>query len=199
MKNTPLVALLLIFVFSCTSQITSRVATTQSKYNSISQVAPNRFLVSTNNKWGIVDSLDRVIVPLVYDKYFNGAVKKGEKWGFIGNNDTTSVRLVYDEIVPEIVGEMWGVRRDRKWGLVNKMGISVTEVTFDTLMYSGGSMLAVRRGRKWGYLNDKGIVSIPIEYDDVVANRASSDLFQVKKGKKWIWVDKNNECKKNCE
>ena len=76
------------------------------KYEHIEKFSEGLALVNTNNKYGFIDEIGDVIVPLKYDcaESFSGglaAVKLNDKWGMINKKNEIIVPLEHDEKVSE--------------------------------------------------------------------------------------------------
>jgi hypothetical protein len=58
------------------------------------------------------------------------------------------------------------VRKDGKWGFINKTGEFVIEPQFDGVRNFSNGMAAIKQKGKWGYINSAGEIAIePIYYD----------------------------------
>ena len=64
------------------------------------------YIAQINHKFGLVDSNNKVLIPIIYDElsYFNRfiKVKKDNKYGLLTDNNETVKALIYDDITPLI-------------------------------------------------------------------------------------------------
>lgn len=96
-----------------------------------------------------------------YNSYSKG-------FGFLDNKGRSAIRPYYDEISYFSEGLCF-VKRNGKWGVINKKGTVIIPFTYDSdyrdLHFSEG-MAAVNLNGKWGYINKQGEIIVPIIYED---------------------------------
>jgi hypothetical protein len=107
--------------------------------------------VSRNGKWGFIDNYGREVVPCEYDRVSDrfycerAEVRKYGKSGFINGCGTLMIPCQYDE-VSIFFDEMVSVKKDDKWGIVDKLGHTIFDFNYDKLYVMGnGIVIAGKR------------------------------------------------------
>jgi hypothetical protein len=137
-------------------------------YQEIQGHSDNRFVFRLNDKMGLMDSLQNVIIPNRYDQFY----------GFHQLNDhehATGLSMVMN---------------DSLYGYINLRGEEVIPVKFkwlDYKIYSG--LVAFGENGKYGFLDTAGTVIIPAAYDRVWGFEKS--IAGIEKEKKWAFIDTN--------
>lgn len=60
------------------------------------------------------------------------ASKSGDKWGFVNIKDNTVIPCIYDEVTEVNEYGFAGIKKDKKWGVVNEDGEIILEPTYET-------------------------------------------------------------------
>jgi len=152
-------------------------------YKTISEFNENdkSFIVSINNKFGILDSNFRIIIPTGYESLemiFPGkiAARKQGKIGFINQAGKLLYSFGYDSIDPfesdhvnAYENGLAEVRINGKKGLINSYGKLVVPVIYDKIESFSHSLAVVKRNGKYGFVNFKGKEVIPAIYSEAIA------------------------------
>ena len=133
----------------------------EAKYDDIEYVATSGdFIVTSNNKVGIISKTGDMKVQLLYDSlelmdsdaglYL---AKKEDKYGVIDKNDRTKIYIEYDEIGIDsskfakndiknsyiLVNNLIPVKKDNLWGLFDLNGNQLVDFQYDSLGYAASS------------------------------------------------------------
>lgn len=143
--------------------------------------------------WYIIDKKGREIkLAKKYSKVsaFNGGLARvalncPAEWGNQGSAVFGYIDRTGKEIIPciyefdcydlNIYGEdreyfsegLLMVKRNGKYGFINKMGEKVTPLKYDNADPFSEGLAAVLLNKKWGFINRKGKVVIPFKYDSL--------------------------------
>lgn len=137
--------------------------------------AEDNLLVKRDNKVGVVNSVGQIIVPIQYNDikllkegYKNEYVIVDEngKSGVISTSGTVIVTPTYEEIKYLNSTEMYSVKIDNKWNLINRKG-EVINNQYDDYTFSKGDYVIVKQGEKYGIITTSGEVKIEPTYEDL--------------------------------
>jgi hypothetical protein len=168
--------------------------------------------VSINKKWGYINTLGKVVVPLKYDKAYDfrnsfavvgnydtswafGIINKSGKEIFKPNFDPTRTPEKISEATTFVEGLM-AIRYnasgyDRDWGFLDTNGnlaISKLKGIAEVSSFSEGlCKVCSSPYGKSGFINKAGEIVIECAFDD--ASYFSEGLAAVKKGNKWGYID----------
>lgn len=125
-------------------------------------------------------------------------VEKGEKWGVINTEGKEVVPCVYD-LVGSFNEELAVVCKNDKWGFVNTKGELAIPCTYDFAFDFSEGLVTVRKNGKYGFINKKGEVAIPLEFEEcgifseglAYARDKKGDYFIDTKGEIKIRLPKN--------
>ena len=81
-----------------------------------------------------------------------------------------------------------GVKKNRKYGFIDKTGKEVIPCSYDSVWNFSGGFAGVKKNGKRGFIDKLGKEVIPCSYDDVDYFREG--LARVKKNGKWGFIDK---------
>lgn len=156
---------------------------------------PNRYIGSINGLYGIVDSLENVVIPFEYleldpqkDMY---RAKKANYWGFIDSLNNIIIPFIFDECGHFYDNDLAPAKKVR-WGLINRKGNFVIQPKYDDMFTFQKGVLRVKQNNKVGFLNEKGEIFIPIIYDDADAYYRD-EVLRVKLGNKYAILDKRGK------
>lgn len=157
----------------------------KSVYDYIDKVPnSNLSIVKHNNKYGIVDSTGKVMVPFMYDEisyvdfrgrfYANNqantytsvdrfSVRIGEKYGVIDENGAIIVPCKYDDAQILNNGAII-LEKNNKFSITDKNGRNISKSKYDDITRVG-DFLAFEKDNQYGFLNEKGEEAIPPTYD----------------------------------
>ncbi len=106
------------------------------KYVSIDDKGFGYFKVRIDEKYGLVDTTDKIIFEMKYDNIFA-----------ISNN-------------------IISYKKNSKWILVNSKGYSISSNEYENIFRMFGNRAKVRRNAKYGYIDEKGKEIIDCKYDE---------------------------------
>lgn len=138
------------------------------------------YLASTGGKYGVIDSTNKVIIPISYDAV-------GIDSSLFPQDDTIENPLIfYDNCIP--------VRLEKKWGLFDKNGAQLLPIEYDNLGYiaktgsnqSGKNLLLIPdyeaiivcKDQKYGIFNSLGRELIPCALTDVQKSLSSGGKYE---------------------
>lgn len=172
----------------------------KSKYSTIYQYKDQGnktfFIVQLNGKYGIVDSKEKIILPIEYDKienFKNGLAKviknreiclinfEGKKVLDYEYTDS-SFRFIYSQKIASVKNN------SGKYGFINQDNTLVIEPKYDEKMMFSEGLCRVKIGKKYGYINIKGQEVIPPIYEDA-SYRFKNGLAYIIKDNKAGYID----------
>lgn len=113
------------------------------------------FIVSKNGKFGMVNHLGEVIVPLDYDSLVPEAsyyrVSKNNKIGILNAEGKVVIPLEYDSI--EFYGEAVYVTQDNLIGIYNREYKLIAEPQFESKTWDWGKYILIRKNGQRGFVN----------------------------------------------
>lgn len=103
-------------------------------YDEIEEMGSNHFLVINDGKVGVVDTINKIIVPIIYKRVLQGEDRifayNGKKWSMMDLKGKAITQFLYDDIL----GYSEGVVRivnNNKIGYINKLGGVILPCTFE--------------------------------------------------------------------
>ena len=120
---------------------------------------------------------------------FNG------KWGFTDSLQNIVIKPQYD-FVEFFKDNISRVKQNGKWGLINKKGIELTPIKYDTIYFKNSDeMVKVRLGGKEGVLSVDGTEIIPPIYDYIYEDvySESKNLIKILLNGKKGYLNANGE------
>lgn len=113
------------------------------------------------------------------------------KWGFVNDKEEVVIPYIYDKADCYYMGYAAVVLKG-KMGLIDLKGTMIIPCEYDNdLMYFEDGLAVLKKGDKYGYADILGEIVIPMIYDE--AEDCSNGKCHVRKGDKWIFVDKNGK------
>ncbi len=87
------------------------------------------------------------------------------------------------------------VRKDGKWGFIDKTGKLVVPCVYDDAEDFQNGMAAVKRDGKWGFVNTSGTEAVPCQYETTAGNlnEFSEGVATLKRDNKWYIVDESGK------
>ena len=151
-------------------------------------------VVTEKKKFGYIDSMGSIVVPIVYDRvepYVGNyvCVQKGKKWGFLNREGKEAVPPIYDEIEPfgMFSPDLSQVNRGGKWGIIDTLAKEVIPALYEKIVFDEG--LAPLKGNgKVGFIDHECNMVIPAVYDDCTYFRYGS--VAVKQNGRWGYIDR---------
>jgi hypothetical protein len=180
-------------------------------YEKIGYAAYGLLLVKANNKYGFINSMGEVIIPLKYDNAYDfssysrtgylTSVRLGNKSGFIDTTGKEAVPIKYDwvglfrEGLATVTMNMVPAA-DSKNGYIDSVGNLVIPMIYNSAKSFSEGLAAVSKqlGGKsftYGYINKEGKEAIPFMYES--ADEFSGGLAAVKKNGKYGFIDKEGK------
>jgi hypothetical protein len=147
------------------------------------------------NSWGYIDEKGNSIIPLEKYKFLNPIDEKGmilaelgNKHGYIDINENIIVPFEYDDIDP-FNHELASVKKNKKFGFVNRSGKLVIPIQFDNNSdFQNSGLALVKKNHKFGFIDSSGREIIPLNYQDASDSTIDSLLILKEKGK-WAFFD----------
>lgn len=115
----------------------------KAEYDDIVSINEKYVRVIKNKKWGILDTLGKVVIPVSYLKCSN-----------------------------MFEGRIFLTNSVEKIALANSAGLSLTKFIFDGYRHFKDGLAEVKQGNQYGFINKQGITIIPIKYASVGIPRA---------------------------
>lgn len=167
------------------------------------------------NKYGYIDTADKIVVPLIFDEIRNynfglAAAKVGNSWGFIDKKGNWIIDRKFMEGADFNELGLSGVMHKNKWGVINRNGTVIVPFKYNKnweFSFSKDSLILVSEPKNsfsfedlWGIYDITGRLIIPVIYDDI--DYSYSDLWQLNESNpylnvcykgKWGVIDKNNK------
>lgn len=173
------------------------------KYDNI-YLCNDIYKVEKDNKFGYINSLGEVIIPMIYDYIgeFSSeliVVKIGDKYGFINKNNELVVEAIYDNVYGFNNGYAKGIKEhddEQKIFIIDKTGKVISKIEKDIVNitdYDNDLLMATKiidEDTKLGYINRLGETIIPFIYDDI--KPFNEGLAVVKLNDKYGVIDEKN-------
>jgi hypothetical protein len=177
-------------------------------YNQINIVSNSKnFIVKLNDRMGIIDENENIILPIVYKDiktypYNDGsflAINKDGKYGCVLINGKISLPFEYDQINSGYSNNLKTIKNN-KCGLIQVNNGSPTEIVtceYDNINIENETFI-VEKNKLFGILDSFGKLIVPCEYESIEKvnkniNYSNSFVFIAKKNKKFILLDKNGQ------
>ncbi|WP_281636531.1 WG repeat-containing protein [Flavobacterium marginilacus] len=176
-------------------------------YTQINSVSSSKnFIVKLNDKMGIIDENENIVLPIEYKDiktypYNDGsflAVNKEGKYGCVLINGKISLPFEYDQINTSYSNNL-KTTKNNKCGLIQVNSGTPYEIVtceYDNINIENETFIVEKNGL-FGMLDSFGKLIAPCEYesiDKVVSknnNYSSNFVFIAKKDKKFVLLDKN--------
>lgn len=128
--------------------------------------------VHNNGKTGVIDSMNREIVPIVYDSIgsFNegvATVEQNGKYGYVDTSGKVIIPLQFDTAY-SFKHHIAKVRNAGKFGLINKQGIIILPIHFESISYESDGYIGIQQAGKWGFCDTSGNVVIKPRYHKII-------------------------------
>lgn len=163
----------------------------------------NYFYYKQNSKWGVIDSVGRVVIQPLYDDIGFGItedlirVKKENKWGYIDLSGETIIKFKYDFACNFRNGRAYVIKKGKPM-FISKTGKKVesTKKIKDFCPEDGESaeeienqfdsdkLIMIKEAEsKFGVVDTTESIIIPIEFDEI--GFYFNDIIKVRKGNLW--------------
>ena len=152
-------------------------------------------------RYGLLDSTGKVAVPVKYDEV--GGFREGlcklvlnGKIGFIDKSTKLVIPMKYEGAYNFSEG-LAAVKFNEKWGFIDSKGKEAIPFAYEGAKYFEGGYAAAKQNGNWGVINKENKTILAFMYDDIVWIKEDANDIRVKKGNKYIHVDRQgNELKK---
>ena len=140
-------------------------------YNNYKIYSPNRIELSKNNKHGLLDTNQNVIIPFEYDdvNVFNNGiirVKLKNKYGLYNETGRMLLRPEYDNIMTYIISSnRLVVSQNDKYGCVDTLGNVIIPFLYDEPFYFTKGLAVIKKENCMGYMDSSGREIIAPIYD----------------------------------
>ena len=188
-------------------------------FQTIFEFNSGRAKVRRNKKYGFIDTLNNIIIPIVFDEiseFKNGlaGAKVGKRWGYIDGYGQLVIKPKYTEIESFNKWGLAAVMIKNKWGVINTKGATVVPIEFDRYYITGwdiDSLIIVTKTKNilglsnvYGVYDITGRNIIPLIYDDIKIERAEYNFethaydynpynIYASLNGKWGVIDHNNK------
>lgn len=147
------------------------------QYDTIAPYTPGYVrAVRKAGKWGFLDSLAVIKVPLQYtdidqdSAFFWQELRRvgiNGHFGFMNPHTGESViSLRYEATKPSQTALVW-VQLHNRWGCINRLGRVVIPFAFTDARPFGQGVSIVQKGHRWGLIDTTGRILTPIQYDEI--------------------------------
>ncbi len=127
---------------------------------------------------------------LVYEEIIENKKLKG----LINLDEKILLKPTYENIHFIDDASFFAVKKDNKWGFIDKLGNEIIPLIYDKVGFSiNDDLIPVMKSKKWGFINRKNEIIIPFVYDE--AHAFMDGLAFVKKEKNYGCIDKKNNTK----
>lgn len=145
----------------------------------------SKFIVNKNNKFGIVDVHNKILLPIIYDEISDWVeygpkdrhiVKRNEKYGMVEYNTfKEKIPAIYDFVF--ITRDKVFVGKDKKYGIIDLNNTVLCPLKFDEIKPSLGyglgrseSKIYAKTGGKYFEINERGKILKEISFKDFKKN-----------------------------
>lgn len=147
------------------------------KYEEISSLksVKENFIVKKDGKVGLINNVGQIIIPEQYadirtlkEGYSNEyiIVDENGNCGVISTSGTIIIAPAYKEIKYLNSTEIYAVKIEDNWNLINKQG-EVLNTGYDDYTYSKGDYVIVKKGEKYGIITIAGEIKIEPVYEEL--------------------------------
>lgn len=165
----------------------------------ISLFGPTLLMAVKNNRFGVVDKANKIIVPFDFDlvqaMFGMITVTKNGKKGLYNHKGELVLPIKYDDIAqPSAKSQTYAVCIAGKWGVVNKKEEIIIPIEYDGVSHiSSGCMYSVCKAGKWGIINKNGENITPFIYDKIDKDGFgfTCGRLSVCKNGKWGFINRN--------
>jgi hypothetical protein len=130
-----------------------------------------RARVILKDKFGMIDTTGKVVVPREYDEL--GAFREGffpakkkDKWGFIDAQMKLRVQYQYDYAWPFYNG-LAKVKKEGKIGFLNYRGDETVRLQYSEAAEAEFGYIRIRNENGWGLMDIKGNFILPCTFDRI--------------------------------
>ena len=154
-------------------------------------VSDGRIVVRKNNKYAVIDTANKVILPFnnkyaMIDSFSEGMApvrNSNHKWGLINKDGKEVVAPQYDALNGNFSGNygfsegLLGVAKNEKWGYITKTGTVAVPLSYDEIRPFSEGLAGVLKKGKWGFIDGANKTVIPFQFADKNVGRYSSNYM----------------------
>lgn len=165
----------------------------------VSLFGPTMLMAIKNNRFGVVDKTNKIIVPFDFDlvqpMFGMISVTKNGKKGLYNHKGELVIPIKYDDIAhPSDKSQTYSVCSAGKWGVINKKGEIIIPIEYDGVsQISSGYMYSVCKAGEWAIINKKGENITPFIYDEIDKDGFgfTCGRLPVCRNGKWGFINRN--------
>ena len=154
------------------------------KYDWVGDFKNNFVNVSLSGRYGYIDKEGSVVIPIKYERvgFFSddGLILTllNDEVNFIDTKGNVVISVNYEDYYGFSEG-LANVKKDGKWGSINKIGKMVIPLIYDSLAMFKGGMAAACLNGKWGIIDKKADKVIPFNYEKIGEFSNNQNAFYV--------------------
>ena len=174
---------------------TTEEAVVDTEYNDYS-FRDTLFVARNNNKYGLIDSADRIKIPFLYDDIKLSTnillVKKGQKYGLLTSHNETVAGVFYDDI--ELIYNaqddlVYRTTKGDQQGLIDVTGKSVFPLSSYQIIDESDNvrskLVILGSNGKYGLLSeDSRSILIPAKYEKIDRELSNNNIIAQMDGKR---------------
>ena len=144
------------------------------KYDFYDELMCNKgyYIALKEDKYGIVDSKDEVIIPFMYEEYADDAenglvtVSLNGKFGIIDLDNKIIIPFEY-EVIRNYLPENIVAKKNGKYGLINQSNENISDFMYDDLFkVKGYDNYIAKLDNKWGIVDKNLNIVEPFSYNN---------------------------------
>lgn len=122
-------------------------------------------------------------------------VKKGEYKGVFNPEKGLIIKCLYEEIRKNETANVFAVKKDGKWGVVDISGENLLELKYDEIKYFSDKIAIVDIDFYWVMIDYEGKTLVNDKYEDVSYSHDKNDNLNIwfKKGSNWELFSRTGE------
>ncbi len=161
-------------------------------YQEIREFSEDRAAVKLNGKWGFIDRLGHVEVPLIYDAVIDFCYdERIQDFRYINYDFKNEWSDILFKKPMEFTQYFAPVKLDSKWGFVNKQGEITVPIIYDEVYsYKYGYALVQTNG-KWKFIDRFGVTTFDTDFDEINGNYEWFTPVRVED--KWGYITRNGK------
>ncbi len=160
---------------------------------------PTMLMAVKNNRFGVVDKANKIIVPFEFDlvqaMFGMIIVTKNGKKGLYNHKGELVIPIEYDDIAqPSAKSQTYALCIAGKWGVVNKKEEIIIPIEYVGVSHiSSGCMYSVCKAGKWSIINKNGENITPFIYDKIDKDGFgfTCGRLSVCRDDKWGFINRN--------
>ena len=176
-------------------RVTGELVPGSNRFEEIGMYSQGHAAAKVNGKWGVIDLFDKWLIPAEYNGiitdelgrcYAQGAlfVQNGDYVYLFTNGSFTT--NAYEDAHPFSDEGYAAVKKNGKWGFIDKNGYEVISYIYDDALSFGQHLAAVKTGEFWGYINIYGHPVIDAVFIDAKSFSGGSAPVLTEKGWQFI-------------